>query len=171
VKYDHSLKVAFEAPRFWEAQQIYGGISYVKNDAALIWYPSHGFQTPNGIVLGAYANGEAAQRLGQRPLAERIAVAAASVEQVHPGCSHLLRHGLNVTWQHIPYSQGPWVLGWEGGEGNEPDDYRLLNQADGRVYFATANLSQMPGWQEGAMLSAQRAVSLLSARAARGGQS
>ena len=171
VKYDHSLKVAFEAPRFWEEQQIYGGISYVKNDAGLIWYPSHGFQSPHGILLGAYANGETAQRLGEQPLAARIAVAAASIEQVHPGCSQLLRHGINVTWQHIPYSLGPWVLGWEGGEGNEPDDYRLLNQPDGRVYFASANLSQMPGWQEGAMLSAQRAVGQLSARAARGGQS
>ena len=171
VKYDHSLKVAFEAPRFWEEQQIYGGISYVKNDAGLIWYPSHGFQSAHGILLGAYANGATAQRLGEQPLAARIAVATASIEQVHPGCSQLLRHGINVTWQHIPYSLGPWVLGWEGGEGNEPDDYRLLNQPDGRVYFASANLSQMPGWQEGAMLSAQRAVGQLSARAARGGQS
>lgn len=171
VKYDHSLKVAFEAPRFWEAQQVYGGISYVKNDAGLVWYPSHGFQSDTGIVVGAYANGEAGQRLGDKPLAERIAYAAASIEQVHPGCSKLLRHGINVTWHKIPYSLGPWTLEWEGDDGNSPDDYRLLNQPDQRVYFATANLSQMPGWQEGAMLSAQRAVGMLSARAARGGQS
>ena len=122
-------------------------------------------------MLGAYANGEAAQRLGDKSVAERIAVAAASIEQVHPGCSQLLRHGINVTWRQIPYSLGPWVLGWEGDEGNSPDDYRLLNQADGRVYFASANLSQMPGWQEGAMLSAQRAIGMLSMRAAAGGQS
>lgn len=171
VKYDHSLKVAFEAPRFWEAQQVYGGISYVKNDAGLVWYPSHGFQSDTGIVVGAYANGEAGQRLGDKALAERIAYAAASIEQVHPGCSKLLRHGINVTWHKIPYSLGPWALAWEGEDGNSPDDYRLLNQPDQRLYFATANLSQMPGWQEGAMLSAQRAVGMLSARAARGGQS
>jgi len=122
-------------------------------------------------VVGAYANGEAGQRLGDKPLAERIAYAAASIEQVHPGCSELLRHGINVTWHKIPYSLGPWTLEWEGDDGNSPDDYRLLNQPDKRVYFATANLSQMPGWQEGAMLSAQRAVGMLSARAARGGQS
>ncbi len=166
VKYDHSLKVAFEAPRFWEDQQIYGGISYVKNDCGLVWYPSHGFQSPTGIVLGAYANGEAAQRLGDQPLAARIAAASASIEQVHPGCSHLLEHGVNVTWHKIPYSLGPWVRPWEGGNDNDPEDFQRLNQPDGRVYFATANLSQIPGWQEGAMLSAHRVLEMISARAA-----
>ncbi|RYY06664.1 MAG: FAD-dependent oxidoreductase, partial [Alphaproteobacteria bacterium] len=29
VQYDHSNKVAFESPRFWEREQIYGGISFV----------------------------------------------------------------------------------------------------------------------------------------------
>lgn len=68
IKYDHSLKVAFEAPRFWERQQIYGDISYVKNDTRLIWYPSHGFYAESGILSGAYANGDAAIRLGDQPL-------------------------------------------------------------------------------------------------------
>ncbi|MBI2801785.1 MAG: FAD-dependent oxidoreductase [Gammaproteobacteria bacterium] len=170
IKYDHSLKVAFESPRFWEDQQIYGGISYVKNDTGLVWYPSHGFHAPSGIVLGAYANGEAAIRLGDKPLAARLAAARASIEQVHPGCSHLLTNGVNVTWAKIPYSLGPWVLGWEGSDGNDPDDFKLLNQPDGRVYLATANLSQTPGWQEGAVLSAQRVVEMIAERAARTGQ-
>ncbi len=169
VKYDHSLKVAFEAPRFWEAQQIFGGISYVKNDTGLIWYPSHGFQAPSGIVVGAYANGEAAVRLGGQPLVERIAAASTAIEQVHPGCGRLLTNGINVTWNQIPYSLGPWVREWEGPDGNSPEDYKLLNQADGRVYFATANLSQTPGWQEGAALSAHRALDMLTQRAASGG--
>jgi monoamine oxidase len=59
------------------------------------------------------------------------------------------------------------VKPWEGGEGNnEPADYTLLNQPAGRVYFASANLSQMPGWQEGAVLSAHRALGLIAQRAA-----
>ena len=170
VKYDHSLKVAFESPRFWEDQQIYGGISYVKNDTSLIWYPSHGFHAPTGIVLGAYANREAAVRLGDQPLAARIAAARTSIEQVHPGCSQLLTNGINVTWAQIPYSLGPWVLDWELPDGNDPADFNLLNQADGRVYFATANLSQIPGWQEGAALSAHRVIRMLGERAARTGR-
>lgn len=167
VRYDHSLKVAFEAPRFWEDQHIYGGISYVKHDTGLIWYPSHGFHAPTGIVLGAYANGEAAMRLGDVPVSARIAAARESIEHVHPGHSESLRHGINVTWGQVPYSLGPWVKPWEGGEGNnEPADYTLLNQPTGRVYFASANLSQMPGWQEGAVLSAHRALNFIGQRAA-----
>ena len=168
VKYDHALKVAFEAPRFWEEQQIYGGISYIKNDTGLVWYPSHGFHAPAGIVIGAYAVGETAVRLGAMPLDARIAAASASIEQVHPGCSQLLRHGINVSWDKIPYSLGPWTRGWEGGDDNDPADFTLLNAPAGRVYFASANLSQMPGWQEGAVLSAHRAVEMLTARAAHG---
>lgn len=166
VKYDHALKVAFESPRFWEHEQIYGGISYVKNDTGLIWYPSHGFHAPSGIVVGAYAVGEAAVRLGDKPLAERIEAARVSIEQVHPGSAPSLAQGVNVTWAKIPYSLGPWVRGWGEPDGNEAEDYKLLNQADGRLYFATANLSQMPGWQEGAVLSAQRVIGMLSEHAA-----
>lgn len=166
VKYDHAQKIAFEAPRFWEDQQIYGGISYIKNDTSLIWYPSHGHHAPSGIMLGAYAVGETAVRLGKQTVAQRIAAASASIEQVHPGCSRLLRHGINVNWNEIPYSLGPWARGWEGGEDNDPADYVLLNAPAGRVYFASANLSHMPGWQEGAVLSAHRAVEMLTARAA-----
>lgn len=166
VKYDHSLKVAFEAPRFWEEQQIYGGISYVKGDTGLVWYPSHGFQSPRGIVLGAYANGLAAARLGEKPLAQRIAAASEAIERVHPGCSPLLSHGVNVTWAQVPYSLGPWVKPWDEPDGNDIADYTLLNQPDGPLYFASANLSQIPGWQEGAVLSAQRVVEMISQRAA-----
>lgn len=72
IQYDYSVKVAFEAPRFWEREQIYGGISYVKGDTSLVWYPSHGIHAPSGIVIGAYANFEAGRRLGELSLHERI---------------------------------------------------------------------------------------------------
>ncbi len=39
VVYDHSNKFAFESPRFWEREQIYGGISFVGGPTKLIWYP------------------------------------------------------------------------------------------------------------------------------------
>ncbi len=167
VKYDESLKVGFEAPRFWEREQIYGGISYVKADTALLWYPSHGFHSPSGVFLGAYASGESARRLAALPLAARIEAARRGVEMVHPGAAASLTNGVNVTWSQVPYSLGPWVKEWsEEGPfgGNDPADYWLLNQADDRIYFATANLSQTPGWQEGAVQSAHRIVGMIGAR-------
>jgi monoamine oxidase len=170
VKYEHSLKVAFEAPRFWEQEQIYGGISYLKGDTGVVWYPSHGFHAPTGIVVGSYANGAGAARLAMKPLAARIDAAREAVETVHPGASQFLKNGINVTWGHVPYSLGPWVSPWgEQAFGNsvntnDPADFKLLNQPDGPIYFATANLSQTPGWQEGAVLSAHRVLGMIGER-------
>jgi monoamine oxidase len=84
---------------------------------------------------------------------------------VHPGSAALLRNGINVTWSKIPYSRGGWVADWGIPGGNDLADYKLLNQPDGPIYLATANLSQTPGWQEGAALSAHRVVGLIGARA------
>lgn len=36
----------------------------LQHDVGLVWYPSHGFHAPSGIVIGAYANGDAAIGLG-----------------------------------------------------------------------------------------------------------
>ena len=167
VKYDESTKVAFEAPRFWEADQIYGGISYVSGDTGVVWYPSHGFQQPTGIVLGAYASGIPATRLGQMDVAGRIGAARQAVDRVHPGCGRLLTRGVNVLWSKIPYSMGPWAKEWGEEDGNDPADFRTLSEPDGRIYLATANLSATPGWQEGAAHSAHRAVTMIGQRASR----
>jgi monoamine oxidase len=59
-----------------------------------------------------------------------------------------------VAWHKQAWSLGPWVH-WE-----RPDApaYVLLNQPHGRVHFAGDVLAQLGAWQEGAALSAQRAV-------------
>ena len=58
VEYGNAVKIAWETPRFWEAEDhIYGGISWVKGPTALVWYPSDRFFSPKGILLGAYARG------------------------------------------------------------------------------------------------------------------
>ena len=51
-----AVKVAFEAPRrWWEIdQQLYGGISWTGRDITQIWYPSHGFHSEKGVLVGAY---------------------------------------------------------------------------------------------------------------------
>jgi monoamine oxidase len=165
TQYEESTKVAFEAPRFWEREQIYGGISYVKGDTGVIWYPSHGFHSPTGVVLGAYASGPAAFRLARLSMQERIDAGRAAIERVHPGQSATLSHGVNVLWSKIPYNLGPWVKQWGEPGGNDPADYVLLNQPDGRIYFSAANLSQTPGWQEGAALAAHRTIGMIAERA------
>jgi monoamine oxidase len=40
----------------------------------------------------------------------------------------------------------------------------LLNQPDGPFYFAGEHLSRLGAWQEGAILSARRAINMIDRR-------
>lgn len=172
VIYDYSNKIAFESPRFWEKEQIYGGISFVGGPTSLVWYPSAGLHTPRGMLLACYASGPMAAEFEKRPIVDQIEFARGVVEKLHPGHGGDLVNGIAINWHKIPYSLGPWpdFSGGKGGVGIEIDidtpGFRHLLEPDGRVYFASAALSQTPGWQEGGIASAQAQVVALAKRAA-----
>jgi monoamine oxidase len=167
VPYDYSNKIGFDAPRFWEKQQIYGGISFVGGETNLVWYPSAGLHTARGMLLACYGSGPTARAFAARPLEEQIAIARGVVGRLHPGHEAELAAPAVVNWSKIPFNLGPWPA-WDGRGGQEGhlDDpaYRLLNEPHGRVHFSGAHLSQMPGWQEGAVLSAQRTLGQIAER-------
>ena len=170
VVYDHSNKVAFEAPRFWEKDQIYGGISFVGGPTSLVWYPSAGLHSERGMLLACYSSGPKAAEFQKRPIAEQIAFSRGVVEKLHPGHGQDCVNGVAVNWHKVPYSLGPWP-DWNAGSANgrqeghiDTPTFRLLQQNDGRVYFASAALSQTPGWQEGGIQSAQWVVKALVER-------
>ncbi len=75
MPYDFSNKIGFDAPRFWEKQQIYGGISFVGGETSLVWYPSNGLHTARGMLLACYGSGPHAKGFAERPLEEQIAIA------------------------------------------------------------------------------------------------
>ncbi|KRB49442.1 FAD-dependent oxidoreductase [Phenylobacterium sp. Root700] len=158
--YDRSAKVAFEAPRFWEAEQIYGGLSFPGGGTGAVWYPSDGVHTPRGVLVGAYVAGAPAQAFQAKPLAGQIAAARAAVERLHPGHGGDLIRPIVVDWNKVPFNRGPW-LHWES-DGNDPAAYRLLNQPQGRIHLTGAHLSHLPSWQEGAVASAHRTVGLIA---------
>ena len=167
--YDHANKLGFEAPRFWERQQIYGGVSFTGGDNGLVWYPSAGMHTERGMLLAVYNTGRMAEAFAARPLPEQIARARAAVEAIHPGDGASLGSPVAINWRKIPYNLGPWLhWGVEGGEAsvNDPAAYALLNRPDGRIYLSGAHLSQLPSWQEGAVLAAHRTVGELCSRVA-----
>lgn len=160
VAYNTAAKVAWQSPRFWETRDnIYGGISWVEGDTRLVWYPSNDLHDANGTLIGAYVSGDPARVFGNRPVAEQIAASRAAVERLHPGQAHRLQRPVAVDWHRVPHNLGSWVK-WEDRD-NAPE-YRLLNQPHGRVLFAGEHLSQYEGgWQEGAALSGQRAVTAI----------
>ncbi|MCW1987502.1 UNVERIFIED_ORG: monoamine oxidase [Sphingomonas sp. R1F5B] len=157
-----SVKVAFESAPFWQAEQIYGGLSFVGGETGVIWYPSDRFQAPRQVLLAAYTAAPAGARaFAARPIAQQIALARAAVDKVHPGHGHDLASPVVINWGKQPFSQGPWIE-W-GQDGNDPATLDRLNQGDGPFVFAGSHLSAYSGhWQEGAVLSARRAVGLLS---------
>lgn len=157
----NASKVAFDAPRFWEAEDIYGGLSFVDSDATVLWYPSGELMRPRGVLVGAYAFVPgAADRMHERTTAQAIGLAREAVEAVHPGRSKLLANPLFIDWARVPYSRAPW-LSWT----DQRPAFERLNRAHGRVWFAGAHLSELDHWQEGAIASAHRVVELIAAEA------
>lgn len=161
IRYEDSVKVAFQSRPFWEDAQIYGGISFVGGETSIVWYPSDRFQQPQAVLLAAYCAQDNARVFARRPPAEQIALARRAVERIHPGHGGDLARPVVVNWARVPHSLGPW-LEWER-DGNSLDQFRLLNRPDGPFLFAGSHLSQYSGhWQEGAVLSAYRAVDMIA---------
>ena len=171
--YVHSVKVAFEAPRFWESDDhIYGGLAWTDRLNENVMYPSNGFGSPKGVLVGAYVAG---WTRGENPGAfsalsheDRFKVTRQSIEALHPGKSHLLAKDVTVGWGLTPYSEGV-AAQWPdfgGAGGSRPALYSELFRPEGPIVFAGEHLSYQPAWQEGAALSAHEALKLVASMAA-----
>ena len=69
--------------------------------------------------------------------------------------------GLSIAVQNIPYQLGAWP-GWVERDTNHDRDYQRLMLPDGRFYVVGGQASTLPGWQEGAMMSAEHVVDLIA---------
>jgi monoamine oxidase len=171
-------KIAWESPRFWESDaHIFGGMSFLKGkEINLVWYPTSGFFTPKGVLIAGYdmehlddGSGQLTA-FGRLPsMQAKLDASRAAVEALHPGRSRELTKPIYVSWDRIPYSLGAYAnIRRESSKAA----YTQLNQPDGRLLMAGDYLSQIDGWQEGGILSAHRAVALVSeqVRARAGGK-
>jgi monoamine oxidase len=159
VRYDDGYKIAWESPRFWEKEYtIYGGISFLNQPVNVVWYPSAHMFSEKGVLLSGYGV-EDGTVLGTMDLAGKLDASRRAVEVLHPGHSKELAKPVCVCWGRIPYNLGAWIH--LGGPGTFPGYDRVL-QPDGPIFFAGDHLSYLIGWQEGAALSAHRAVSLIA---------
>lgn len=169
IQYLPSVKLAFEAPRFWETDDnIFGGLAWTDRANENVIYPSSGFGSPKGVLVGAYVAGwtnpDNPQKFAAFSNEERLRVSRESVEALHPGRSKLLSKGVSVGWGLVPYSEGVGAI-WQGGPaGNlsRPPEYAELLKPEGPIVFAGEHLSYQGLWQEGAALSAHQALNLVS---------
>lgn len=162
--YVKTVKIAFQADRrFWEEdEQIYGGISWTNREITQIWYPSAGFHTQKGILLGAYIwTNQIGEQIGRMTPEERLEAAVISGERLHLDYRKEVSRGISVCWHKVPFSQGGWAQ-WSASARDLR--YSALNRPDGPIHFAGEHLSYLTGWQEGAVLSAHNAVRAIAER-------
>jgi monoamine oxidase len=156
VKRGLTCKVGWQANRrFWELDdQIYGGISYINHPITQMWYPSNDYLfAEKGVLTGAYNYTKNAEKMGNQPLKERLRVAAEGAKRLHGpefARSVPIDLGLSIAWHHVPYQEG----GWADWDKVPAVYYNTLLHPDGKVFVAGDQVSYLPGWQEGAMLSA-----------------
>jgi monoamine oxidase len=172
VPYLKSAKIAFEAPRFWEEEGIYGGLAWTDRLNENIIYPSDRYMSPRGVLVGAYVAGwthqDTPDAFVKLPITEQIRISAQSIEALHPGRSRLLRSPVAVNWGQVPYSEGVGAL-WGGGPADSSrrtGAYLELLKPEGPIVFAGEHLSYQPTWQEGAATSAHEALRIVQSMAA-----
>jgi len=153
-----TCKVGWQADgRFWEREdEIYGGISWIDDVITQMWYPSNGYFGRRGVLTGAYNFTDRARRFGNLDLAARLDAAFAGAERLHPDFADFVDKdlGLSIAWQNVPLLNG----GWADWTKEQVKEYRRLLRPDGRFWVVGDQVSYLPGWQEGAMLSAHHVV-------------
>jgi monoamine oxidase len=168
VPYAGSVKIGLQFKRrFWEEDEaIYGGISYTDLPIRQIAYPNYGFnRTGRGVLLGAYLfEGANCYEFTAMPPAERVASAVEFGATIHPQYKMEFENGVAVAWHRVPFTLG---CSGEWTEAARAKHYKNLCQVDGRIVLAGEHASDLPAWQEGAILSALDAIARLHDRVVR----
>ncbi|WP_196892737.1 flavin monoamine oxidase family protein [Aureivirga marina] len=169
IEFSKATKVGWQCNnRFWESKEnhIFGGISWTTDPIRQIWYPSHDFYADKGILVGAYTGDK--DKLGELSPDERCSISKQSVSKFHPEILDNeivpLHKGITISWQHVPYIEGSWPL-WNHHDiidATHTNAYRRLLMPDRRFYIMGDQVSTIPGWQEGAMMSAEHVVMLIN---------
>ncbi|MGM9927060.1 MAG: flavin monoamine oxidase family protein [Bacillus sp. (in: firmicutes)] len=148
--------------RFWETEdRILGGITTTNMDITQIWYPSSDFYSKKGLLVGYYNFGQNAVKYGNLPLAEREKLALAQGSKIHPEYKKEFETSFSVAWQKTKYSEGGWA---SYSESDLKNYYPILNEPQGRIYFAGEHLSHLTGWMAGSFESARLVVSQIHER-------
>ncbi len=165
TKFFPSCKIGWQCnTRFWENQkyQIYGGISWTNDIIEQIWYPSNGYFSQKGVLTGAYIHGDNAAKFGTFSLEERLRVAKEGGARLHDEFKNdtivPTDLGMSIAWQYVPYLEGAWPSWNDTGQHDDAYYERILRPFKKRFFIVGDQASTLPGWQEGAMMSAEHVV-------------
>jgi monoamine oxidase len=167
--YGNAYKIAWESRRFWEQDfNIYGGLENVATGPNPVWLPSGGLFSDRGVLVSGYAF-ETEGAFQKLSLAEKFVASRRTVERLHPGYGKELENPIYVPWIRVPFNQGSWIASYGPHQDAYTDNaidpgYEQLLQPDGPIYFVGEHVSHIRAWQEGAALSALRAVRMIGQR-------
>lgn len=143
--------------RFWEEDEhLYGGSSLTNMDITQIYYPSNDYFSKKGILLGYYAYGGIADKLGGMSYQEREKLALTQGAKIHPQYMKEFDASFSIDWKRVPYQEGGWV---SYSADDRQTFYKTLCKPDNRIYLAGEHISYITAWQAGAMESARVVVS------------
>ncbi|UKY54141.1 flavin monoamine oxidase family protein [Streptomyces inhibens] len=172
VEFEKTCKVGWQANRrFWEGdlggvddtEGIYGGISWTGHNITQLWYPSNDYFSDKGTLTGAYNFEGAADTLGKLSPDKRLRLARDGAIELHPEFADRKlvpdEKGVSIAWHKVPYQLGGWAA-WKPEKESHKSAYKQLLQPEGTdAFFVTGDqISPLPGWQEGAMMSAHYVV-------------
>lgn len=164
VPTSNSAKMGLQMKRrFWEEDdQIFGGHLYSNLPLGEFSYPSTGYFSKKGVLLGLYANGPVGTLLDQTP-AQRLEHVLSNAEKVHPQIRKEFESGFGVWWKKVKYSEGGYASGAAHAR------HAQLSKMENRLVIGSAAVCPYsePDWQEGAVAAGWQTVKTIHERAMR----
>jgi monoamine oxidase len=149
--------------RFWEEDdRIFGGVTLTDQAMTQIVYPSTGFQSRKGVLIGYYNYDAQADEFAKLSPPDRVKRALAEGRKIHPQYDAEFENGISVAWHKTPYSLGGWA-NWS--EDQRKVEYALMLEPQGSTYFAGEHMSYLGSWMAGALESSHEVIKSLHARA------
>ena len=146
--------------RFWEEDDgIFGGATRTDQEIAQIVYPSAGLLGRKGVLVGYYIQGQAGRPMGERPPAERQAIALEQGGRIHPQYATEFETAFSVSWHRVVWSRGSWSSA-------SAETRKQLSEPTGRVYLAGDHMN-LNAWMQGAFESGRQVATAIHARAHR----
>ncbi|MEX2130571.1 MAG: FAD-dependent oxidoreductase, partial [Pseudohongiellaceae bacterium] len=168
IRRGEAYKAAFQAKeRFWEKEDIYGGITWVNAPIQQIWYPPHGIHKDKGIILAAYnfGGGMVYTKMTQEQRVEELLIHG---EKVHANYRQMVEKPVTVAWHRMNHMLGcsaRWSRNVGGWSQQEEALYALIRQpVNGRHYMIGDQITQHSAWIESALQSAHYALADLDQR-------
>jgi monoamine oxidase len=165
VAYSNSAKMGLAMKRrFWEEDDhIFGGHLYSNLPLGEFSYPSTGYFSKKGVLLGLYANGPVGTLLDQTP-SQRLEHVLSNAAKVHPQIRSEFESGFGVWWRKVKYNLGGYATG--SATARRP----TLAKMENRLVIGSAAVCphSEPDWQEGAVSAGWQTVKSIHERAMRG---